>query len=88
MPKYPVMEPLRHDGVPYCPGGTVEMEAKEASHLLKLGVLGPAAKADAKADAEAKAEAEAKADAEAAGQGEGEPKKPAAKAAKPGKGKK
>lgn len=85
MPKYPVLEPLRHDGVPYGPGGTVEMEPKEASHLLKLGVLGPAAKIDT-ADAKAKADADAKAD--AAGQGGGDPKKPAAKAAKPGKEKK
>jgi hypothetical protein len=85
MPKYPVLEPLHHDGIPYGPGGTVEMETKEASHLLKLGVLGPAAKTDTPA-AKAKTDADAKAD--AAGQGGSDPKKPAAEAAKPDKEKK
>ena len=42
MPQYLVTEPLKHNGQSYGPGSdqdTVEMEAKAARELLKLGVL-------------------------------------------------
>lgn len=49
MPLYPVLEPLRRNGSRYAPGGSVEMDAKEARELLRLGVIGPAPKAQPKA---------------------------------------
>lgn len=71
MPLYIVIEPLKHDGQSYAPGETVEMDAKAAREVLKLGVLALAPKAAAQTAAQAKAEAEkAKADAKAGAKAE------------------
>lgn len=36
---YLVIDPVRHDGQDYAPGGTIELDAKAAGALLAVGAI-------------------------------------------------